>query len=313
MRVPRELFFDSGGVQCAADLYWPDIVNEDVPCVVMGHGGSATKRLGLVGYAHAFASRGMAALAFDYRHFGKSEGQPRQVIDVAEQQDDYRAAVRFTRTCEGIDADRVALWGTSLSGGHVLAVAATDPRIAAVVAQVPVIDGWHRGRTIRQRLNREVIRRTGQFTVAAIRDTVGALRGEAPHLVPVVAEPGHVAVFTEPEAKRAFDALGGEAVGWRNQLAPRFIWSLPRYRKGTAESLHMPVLMCLADHDLQASSRFAAHIASLMPNVEIRHYPVGHFDVYVGSLRDEITSSQAAFFERQLIAGAAAGDHQRKG
>ena len=55
-----------------------------------------------------------------------------------------------------------------------------------------------------------------------------------------------MAVFTEPEAKKAFDAPGREAVGWRNELAPRFIL-LPRYHKGTAERLHMTVLMCLAD------------------------------------------------------------------
>ncbi len=147
--------------------------------------------------------------------------------------------------------------------------------------------------------------RTAEFTVAAIRDVVRARQGQPPYLVPVVAEPGRVAVFTEPEAKKAFDAPGGEAVGWRNELAPRFILSLPRYRKGTAERLHMPVLMCLADHDLQASSRYAARIASLMPTVEIRHYPVGHFDVYLGSLRDEITATQAAFLERHLNLGAA--------
>ena len=164
-----------------------------------------------------------------------------------------------------------------------------------------MIDGWHRGRTLRQRLNWEVTWRTAQFTAAAIRDVIRARQSQPPYLVPVVAEPGHVAVFTEPEAKKAFDTLGGEAVGWRNELAPRFILSLPRYRKGTAERLHMPVLMYLADHhDLQAPSRYAARIASLMPTVEIRHYPVGHFDVYLGSLRDEITATQAAFLERHL-------------
>lgn len=301
----HEVFFDSDGVRCAADMYWRDDMDGDVPCVVMGHGGSATKRLGLPSYAQAFASRGMAVLAFDYRHFGASGAEPRQVIDVAEQQDDYRAAVRFARGLNGIDPDRVALWGTSLSGGHVLAVAAQDPRIAAVVSQVPMIDGWHRGRTLRERMSWEVTWRTAQFTAAAIRDVSRARKGAPPYFVPVVAERGRVAVFTEPEAKRTFEALGGEGVGWRNALAPRFIFSLPRYRKGTAEQLHMPVLMCLADHDLQSSSRYAAHIASLMPNVEIHRYPVGHFDVYLGSLRDEITATQVAFLERHLNLGAA--------
>jgi pimeloyl-ACP methyl ester carboxylesterase len=191
--------------------------------------------------------------------------------------------------------------GTSLSGGHVLAVAATDPDIASVVSQVPLIDGWHRGRTPRERLNWDVTWRTLQFTVAAVRDVVGAKLGKGPHLVPVVADSGEVAVFTEPEAKAAFEALGGEAVGWRNALAPRMLFALPRYRTGTAEKLRMPVLMCLGDHDQQASPRFAARIASLMNNVELHRYPVGHFDVYTGSLFEEISSLEAAFLHRHLI------------
>lgn len=298
--MPREVFFDSDGARCAADLYGPEAGNGNLPCVVMGHGGSGTKRLGLPKYAKAFAARGMAVLAFDYRHFGNSDGEPRQVIDVAEQQDDYRAAVRFTRTLDGIDPRRIALWGTSLSGGHVLAVAASDPAIAAVVTQVPLIDGWHRGRTLRQRLNWDVTWRTLQFMGAAVEDVIRSRRNQAPYFVPVVAEPGHVAVFTEPEARTTFEELGGEATGWRNALAPRMLFTLPRYRQGTAERLHMPVLMCLGDYDLQASSRYAAHIASLMPRVEIRRYPVGHFDVYLGSLCDEIISVQVAFLRRHL-------------
>ena len=300
MAQANEVCFESHGVSCAADMYWPDDRDKDVPCLVMGHGGSATKRLGLPHYARVFASRGVAVLAFDYRHFGASGGEPRQVISVTDQQVDYRAAVRFARSLDGVDPSRIALWGTSLSGGHVLAVAADDPGVAAVVSQVPMIDGWHRGRTLNERLSWEVTWRTMQFTAAAIRDVNNARKGRPPFYVPVVAEPGHVAVFTEPEAKAAFEALGGESVGWRNQLAPRFIFSLPRYRKGTAERLHMPVLMCLADHDQQASSRYAASIASRMTNVEIHRYPVGHFDVYLTPLRDDICAAQASFLARHL-------------
>lgn len=300
MSTKREVSFGSGGVRCAADLYLPDETDHGVPCVVMGHGGSATKRLGLPRYAEKLAARGMAVLAFDYRHFGESEGEPRQVIDVDEQHDDYRAAVRFARSCPGIDPDRIALWGTSLSGGHVLAVASGDPALKAVVAQVPLIDGWHRGRDLRQRLSWDVTVRTAQFTVAAVRDLVRARQGRPPYLVPVVAAPGQVAVFTEPDARAAFEALGGEAVGWRNELAPRFVLALPRYREGTAERLHMPVLVVLGDRDLQASSRYAARIAARMPRVEIRHYPVGHFDVYLDPLFEEISDVETEFLARHV-------------
>ncbi|OBI31410.1 hypothetical protein A5709_24530 [Mycobacterium sp. E1386] len=296
----QEVLFESGGVRCAADLYRPAKAAGRLACVVMGHGGSATKRLGLPAYAEKFTAAGLAVLAFDYRHFGASGGEPRQVINVAEQQDDYRAAVRYARGRDDIDPRRIALWGTSLSGGHVLAVAATDPDIAAVVTQVPLIDGWHRGRGLRERLSWDVTWRTLQFTVAAVRDVVGAKWGRGPYLVPVVADPGQTAVFPEPEAKAAFEALGGEAVGWRNALAPRMLFALPRYRKGTAEKLRMPVLMCVGDHDLQASPRFAVRIASRMNNVELHRYPVGHFDVYTGALFEAISSVQTEFLRRHL-------------
>jgi pimeloyl-ACP methyl ester carboxylesterase len=299
--MPEDVFFESGGVRCAADFYPADSHDEGVPCVVMGHGGSGTKRLGLPHYADRFAAAGLAVLAFDYRRFGASAGEPRQVIRTAEQLADYRAAVRYVRSREGIDPQRIALWGTSLSGGHVLAVAADDPDIAAVVAQAPLIDGWHRGRGLRQRLSWDIAWRTAQFTAAAFRDVIHERAGRAPYLVPVVATPGHIAVFTEPDAKAAFEALGGESVGWRNALAPRMIFDLPRYRAGTAERLRMPVLMCLADRDLQASTRFAARLAARMPNVEIHHYPVGHFDIYLEPLRGEIAGTQAEFLRRQLI------------
>lgn len=297
----EEVVFESGGIRCAGDLYWPDPgVDQELPCVVMGHGGSGTKRLGLPRYAETFASRGMAVLAFDYRHFGASGGEPRQLIDVKAQRDDYRAAVRYARSHPRIDAQRIALWGTSLSGGHVLEVAADDPSIAAVVSQVPMIDGWHRGRNLRQRLNGEVLARTLQFTVAAVRDVVRAWRGRSPHLVPVVAAPGQVAVFTEPDALATFEALGGEATGWRNALAPRFFFALPRYKKGTAERLTMPLLMCLAEHDLQASSAFAARVAARAPRAEIRHFAGGHFDVYGPTLFEQMSVVEATFLHTHL-------------
>lgn len=298
----REVSFDSGGVVCAADLYLPDNATTPVPCVVMGHGGSGTKRLGLPAYARKFADGGIAALAFDYRGFGASAGEPRQVIDVGAQRDDYRAAIRYIRELPEIDPARIALWGTSLSGGHVLAVAATDPSLRAVVAQVPMIDGMHRGRTLRQRLNWEVASRTLQFTAAALRDWLRARRGDPPYFVPVTAPAGQVAVFTEPEAAATFEALGGEACGWRNELAPRFIFHLPKYTPGTAEHLHMPLLMILADRDLQASSVFAGRIAGRAPHADIRHYPLGHFDVYLGRAFEEISDRELEFLREHLIA-----------
>ena len=113
------LIFDSHGVSCAAWLYRPEAGERSsaVPCVVLAHGFAGTREARLDAYAERFAQAGMAALVFDYRNFGASGGEPRQLLDIGLQLEDWKAAVAFARSLEGIDPERVALWGTSFSGG----------------------------------------------------------------------------------------------------------------------------------------------------------------------------------------------------
>jgi dienelactone hydrolase len=288
------IFFTSGGVTCAADLYQSDGASEPTPCLVLGHGFSGTKGLARV-YAEQFAAAGLTVLVFDYRHFGASGGEPRQIVDVGKQRADYHAAVHYARALPGIDPARIALWGTSFSGGHVLAVAAEDPGIAAVVAQVPLIDARRTGRTRWQRLRRALTLSILKLFVAAIRDALNGALGRPPYLARVVGQPGDAAVYTDPHVRAAFTTLGGEAVGWRNAFAPRFLFGLPRYRAGTAERLRMPLLVCLADDDLEASPSFAAWVAAQAPHGEVRHYPVSHFDVYVDPVRTQLIADQIEF------------------
>jgi uncharacterized protein len=74
-----DVTFSSGGVQCAATLYRPDGVGDDYPCVVMGHGATLTRGDGVPSYAKRFAEAGLAAFAFDYRHWGGSEEQAQAI------------------------------------------------------------------------------------------------------------------------------------------------------------------------------------------------------------------------------------------
>src|SRR5690606_27249429 len=87
--------------------------------------------------SRAFADAGFATLTFDYRSFGSSGGEPRQMVDIAGQLTDIRAAVTYVRSSPRIDRSRIVLWGTSLGGGHVVTAAADREDVAAVVAQVP--------------------------------------------------------------------------------------------------------------------------------------------------------------------------------
>ena len=296
------LEFYSGGIPCVAYLHTPDRTNDELlPCVVLGHGASGTAA-NLFPVAERFAASGICALVFDYRYYGESGGQPRQLMDTERQREDWRAAIRLARSCAGVDPDRIALWGTSFSGGHVIAVAADDPRIAAVVSQVPLIDAWRGGPCVK-RPTGEVL---GLFR-AAIIDAIRGWLGRPPYLLPMYGKPGQAAQFTDPNLKPFFEALQRESPTWRNAFTPRLLLNAPRYREGTAERLTMPLLVCVADGDVNASPRFAEYVASRAPRAEVKRYSVGHFDVYREmnpAVFEQVIADQIAFLRKHLQSAA---------
>jgi len=296
MTKRMDVTFGSGNVKCAGYLYLPDDpVTGKVPCVVMGHGFSGTRNLGLTAYAERFAAAGMAVLVFDYAYFGASGGQPRQLLDVGHQLDDYRAAVAFARVQPGIDPDRIALWGTSLSGGHVIVVAAGDPRIAAVVSQVP-FPGVEFGRS-----SERPAKVTLQLLAAAVHDALRGWLHRVPRLIPVFGDPGDIAVFTSPHDKAIIDKLAAQAPEWRNAVAARMLFPLMRYQPRTAASrLAMPLLVCIAEKETAASPALTADMISRAPKAEVRRYPIGHFDAYTGEWLEQIVSDQISFLHAHL-------------
>ena len=123
-----DIEFSSGGTACAAWLYRPQGAGPN-PCVVMAHGFSAVRDQRLDAYAERFREAGFAVLLFDYRHFGTSAGEPRQLLSIRRQLQDWEAAIVAARAQPDIDPARIALFGSSFSGGHVQTLAARDPAI----------------------------------------------------------------------------------------------------------------------------------------------------------------------------------------
>jgi cephalosporin-C deacetylase-like acetyl esterase len=137
----RDVDFKSSGITLRGHLYLPD-GQGPFPLVVMAGGWCYVKELVQPEYAKIFAAAGVAALVFDYRNFGDSDGEPRQHIDPWEQVEDYRNALSFAETLPEIDRRRIGVWGLSYSGGHVLVVGAIDPRVRCIVSNIPVVDGY---------------------------------------------------------------------------------------------------------------------------------------------------------------------------
>jgi dienelactone hydrolase len=293
-----EVSFRSGGEECAAWLYRPP-AGVLSPCVVLGHGWSGVREQRLDAYAERFAAAGFAALAFDYRHFGSSGGQPRHLLDIGRQLDDMRAAVAFARELDGVDPDRVALWGTSLGGGHVVSVAAGDPRIAAVVAQVPFADGL-------RNLPHLGVRHALVLVREGLRDQMRAALGRQPHMIRSVGPPGSVAVMTTPDADPGFHGLDPPVSSWRNEAAARVCLAVAGYRPiRRAADVRCPILFQIAGDDAITPPEYAEEAARRAPRSEVRRYAgAGHFDPYVGELFERVVADQIAFLARHLQPGA---------
>ena len=171
--------FDSHGLACAAWLYRPEGV-ERPPIIVMGHGFAAIRALRLAAYAERFAEAGFAVVVFDYRGWGDSPGEPRRVLNIGAQQDDWRAALAYARGLDGVDTSRVIAWGSSFGAGHVLSLAAKDRDLTAIVAQVPHVNG-----PASVRANSPVM--VTRLALAGLYDQLGHALGRKPYRVPAMA------------------------------------------------------------------------------------------------------------------------------
>lgn len=293
---------------CDACLYRPS-VPAPYPCLIMAHGFAAIREMRLDAFAERFAAAGLAVLVFDFRHLGRSEGHPRGLVDIRRQHEDYRSAIAYARTVEGVDPERIALWGTSFSGAHTLAIAAEDHRVAAAVMQNPHVDGpstWLAG------IRSLGVRNTLTMFAAVGRDQLRAMSGGEPYRLPIVGPPGSAAVFTTPDAEPGYYALLPPDPPWDNTVPARILPRVLAYRLlGKARKVRCPLMVCVCDHDVVTPARPAVRVAHRAPRGELKRYAIGHFDLYDGEVFQRVTEDQIDFFRRHLLdAGARPTDHR---
>jgi dienelactone hydrolase len=294
MAQREDVQFNSGDDRISAWLYRPT-GSGPAPLLVMAHGLGAVRTMRLDAYAERFSAAGYACLVFDYRNFGDSDGQPRQLLDIGMQLADWAAAVAYAHTLPGIDHTRIGLWGTSFAGGHVIATAARVPGIAAVVAQCPFTDGLASMRTIGNPLI------TARITARAVRDVVGARLGRPPVMIATAGKPGEVALMNTPDAYQGYLRLVPEGVQMQNEVAARIGLKVVTYSPGRqAAKIGCPILFCVCESDSVAPAAATLRHAAKAPRGEVKLYPEGHFAIYVDDAFERVVADQIAFLDQHL-------------
>jgi fermentation-respiration switch protein FrsA (DUF1100 family) len=275
--------FQSEGRQLAGWLTLPAGVGP-FPGIAMSGGFAAVKEhfLGHP-YHEAFAAAGMATLLYDQPNCGESQGEPRQELDPVLQIRAYRDALTVLASHPSIDEDRLGIWGTSYSGGHVLVVAATDPRVRAVVSQVPTISG--RSNLVRRHTTASYADLKRQWA----EDRLNRASGGAPARLAAFAEGSDSLV-------RALGRPLQERERWVNELTVRS-WELyDEYEPGfyVERICPRPLMMIVARHDAMTPAEDA--LAAFGRAAEPKRLVLlegGHYAAYE---QFELTSSAAADF-----------------
>ena len=301
----QDVEFQADGPRLRGWLYTPDAVRPPFATIVMAHGFSAVKEMYLDRFGEAFAEAGLAALVFDNRNFGASDGMPRFEIDPWHQVHDYRDAITYACTRSEVDRERIGIWGSSYSGGHVLVVGAVDRRVKCIVAQVPLVSGY-----------KNILRLVRSDFVAGLRaqldqDRDARFRGQAPAMLPVVSEdPLGPAALPTPDSYQWFTETGRtRAPAWSNEVTLRSVDLLLAYEPGAylERITPTPLLMVVAagDHLTPSDLALEAYGRALEPK-RLELLPGGHFDAYVGDGFQQASRAARDWFVEHLLAGVQA-------
>ncbi|MGB2721927.1 MAG: alpha/beta fold hydrolase [Rhodococcus sp. (in: high G+C Gram-positive bacteria)] len=266
--IEERTTFTVDGVEVAAVMTLPE--GEQVmpcPAVFTAPGFAGVKEMLIPNYSADLAAGGVASLAFDYPGFGASGGDVRQHIDLPQQLRSFRAALDVLARDPRIDSERIAVWGTSMSGGHAIAVAAEDPRVKAVAAIIPFIH----------------LTPTGNFELAPVivRDALRRLFRRPGLTIPAAGRPGEVATMNSDGAYEWSLEMARGAENYRNEVTVASLPAMLRWstRKAAAR-LTVPVLAILAESDTITPPVRVRKALSRVDGVEYVSYPESHFELF---------------------------------
>ncbi|GAA3742087.1 alpha/beta hydrolase [Salinactinospora qingdaonensis] len=273
----EDITFTAGDVELHGWVFHPD-TQGPAPTIVMAHGLAAVKEQYLDRYAERFAAAGLRTIVYDHRNFGSSAGEPRQDIDPWVQVRDFQHAISYARSRADVDGERIGIWGTSFSGGHVLVLGAIDARVRCVVSQVPTISGSEAARRrVPPHLAETVVR-------AQIADREAIYAGHPPQRRPLIDDgSGEPPVYAGAAAKEFLSRPASRPATFVNNVTLQSLARNRDYEPGSyiARISPTPLLMLVTEHDDVAFTdlQLEAYERALEPK-RLSLLPGDHFTPY---------------------------------
>ncbi len=277
-------------------FYQAETAERTVPCVILSHGLGATKDMVLEDYALKFVEAGFAVISYDYRHYGESEGMPRQMYIGVKQIADLKGVVMFAKNRPEIDSKRIFLWGTSAGAIYGVIAASQDPDIAGVIAQCGAYD--------HKEDNKAGIDRDGRgfylkLFIHAQRDKGRSRFGLSRHMLPTYGKPGTLAFIRGEGIYEGVSKLAKDSKTFKNEICAGFM--LMPHAPDVIEAskqVRCPVLLQVCEKDEIVSPRSHLRLIENLDSwAKLIEYPIGHFDIYFDEAFDQATSDQIEFMK----------------
>jgi len=250
-------------------------------------------------FALRFQAAGYTAFVYDNRNFGTSGGLPRFEVDPIKQVEDYHDAISYATTLAEVDPDKIAIWGSSYSGGNVIHVGSVDRRIKAVISQVPFVSGESNAPTIEPLLSQIFDDRShirdgglGQRVNVVANSLEEAESGKSTSILPT------------PDAYRYFVESETPGSHWENKMTLQSLFKLMKNepRAYIHRISPTPFFMCIAEDDT------SVHVPTQMSTFELAKEPkellfmekTGHFEVYSGAAFETNVEAQLKFLNKYL-------------
>lgn len=257
----------------------------------MAHGLGGTREIRLPEYAERFAKAGFACFLFDYRNFGASDGNKRQLINVKMQLEDWVNAIEYIKKDNRVDGENLLLFGTSFSGGHVIWLSAHREDVKATVAQCPYTNTIA---TIKAVSWRYILKKVPYIFL----DLLSCITGYHPVMLKLSTYKGENA-FMESDEETTKKFIG--SANFVNKAPARTFLEFIKYSPGKYFSkIKNPIYVAVCTKDSLAPSEKTIQLASKTKYAICKKYDCGHFDIYLTPYFEEAINDYIYFY-RQIL------------
>ena len=286
----EDVDFYSKGTRCAAWLYLPQ-TEKKCPVIVMAHGLGGTRELRLYEYAERFAAAGYACYLFDYRNYGASDGNKRQLINVKMQLEDWKNAIEFIKKDPRVDGENLLLFGTSFSGGHVIWLTAHRDDVKATVAQCPYTNTMATIKVV----GLPYILKKAPFVIA---DVLTCITGYHPVMLKLSTYKGENALMEADEETTNRYLEGADFI---NKAPARTLLEFVKYSPGKFfGKINTPIYVAACSNDMLAPADKTVRLAKKAKRLTYKFYDCGHFEIYLPPFFEEVIKEYIDFYDKAL-------------